>query len=98
MAARKLKTFVTSIGFYDLAVAAPSMKAALEAWNSTRNLFHDGTAQEMDDASVVQATLTQPGVVLRRPVGSTGDYKEKPDALMDLPTTTSRQYVPRCAL
>lgn len=30
--ARKLKTYQTSLGFYDLAIAAPSMKAALEAW------------------------------------------------------------------
>jgi len=28
---RRLKTYQTSLGFYDLAVAAPSMKAALEA-------------------------------------------------------------------
>ena len=32
--ARKLKTFTTSIGFFDLAIAAPSMKAALEAWGA----------------------------------------------------------------
>jgi hypothetical protein len=30
--ARKLKTYQTSLGFFDLAMAAPSMKAALEAW------------------------------------------------------------------
>jgi hypothetical protein len=36
--ARKLKTFQTSIGFYDLAVAAPSMKAALEVWGAGSNL------------------------------------------------------------
>ena len=89
--ARKLKTFVTSIGFYDLAVAAPSMKAALEAWDSKRNLFHDGTAQETEEPSVVRATFTQPGVVLRRPVGSSGEYKEKPDALKDLPANAPRQ-------
>jgi len=29
--ARKLRTYQTSLGFYDLAIAAPSMKAALEA-------------------------------------------------------------------
>jgi hypothetical protein len=29
---RKLKTYQTSVGFYDLAIAAPSMKGALEAW------------------------------------------------------------------
>src|ERR1700684_3693067 len=28
--ARQLKTFQTSLGFFDLAIAAPSMKAALE--------------------------------------------------------------------
>lgn len=66
----KLKTFTTSIGFYDLAVAAPSMKAALQAWGVRRNLFHEGTAQETDHADVVDATLAQPGVVLRRAVGS----------------------------
>jgi hypothetical protein len=28
----KLKTYQTSLGFFDLAIAAPSMKGALEAW------------------------------------------------------------------
>jgi hypothetical protein len=32
--ARKLKTYQTSLGFFDLAIAAPSMKAALEAWGA----------------------------------------------------------------
>jgi hypothetical protein len=32
--ARKLKTYRTSLGFFDLAIAAPSMKAALEAWGA----------------------------------------------------------------
>jgi hypothetical protein len=40
--ARKLKTYQTSLGFFDLAVAAPSMKAALEAWGADSNLFHQG--------------------------------------------------------
>jgi hypothetical protein len=30
--ARKLKTYQTSLGFFDLGVAAPTMKSALEAW------------------------------------------------------------------
>jgi hypothetical protein len=30
--ARKLKTYQTSLGFFDLVIVAPSMKAALEAW------------------------------------------------------------------
>jgi hypothetical protein len=32
--AKKLKTYETSLGFFDLAIAAPSMRAALEAWGA----------------------------------------------------------------
>jgi hypothetical protein len=37
--ARKLKVYRTPTGFYDAYVAAPSQKAALEAWGVDRNLF-----------------------------------------------------------
>lgn len=74
--ARKLKTYQTSLGFFDLAIAAPSMKAALEAWGADSNLFHQGAAKESDDPSVVAATMKKPGVVLRRPVGSDGSFSE----------------------
>lgn len=74
--ARKLKTYQTSIGFFDLAVAAPSMKAALEIWGADSNLFHQGFAQETDDAAIVAATVAHPGSVLRRPVGTDGAFKE----------------------
>src|SRR4051794_9121866 len=73
--ARKLKTYETSLGFFDLAVAAPSMKAALEAWGAESNLFHQGVANEGDDPDVVAATLAAPGVVLKRPVGSNKPFK-----------------------
>ena len=74
--ARKLKTFQTSLGFYDLAIAAPSMKAA---WGAGSNLFHQGFAKEMDDLDVVAATMSKPGVVLRRPAGSNGRFGEDAD-------------------
>jgi colicin import membrane protein len=74
--ARKLKTYQTSLGFYDLAVAAPSMKAALEAWGAGSNLFHQGVAKESDDPDVVAAAMSKPGVVLRRAVGSDGPFSE----------------------
>ena len=35
--ARKLKTYTTSAGFFDLASAAPSMKAALESFSTDGN-------------------------------------------------------------
>ncbi|MBR1224259.1 MULTISPECIES: cell envelope biogenesis protein TolA [unclassified Bradyrhizobium] len=74
--ARKLKTYQTSLGFFDLAIAAPSMKAALEAWGADSNLFHQGAAKETDDPDVLSATMAKPGVVLRRPVGSDGPFGE----------------------
>jgi hypothetical protein len=74
--ARKLKTYQTSLGFFDLAVAAPSMKAALEAWGADSNLFHQGAAKQSEDPDIIAATMAAPGVVLKRPVGSSGSFKE----------------------
>jgi hypothetical protein len=74
--ARTLKTYQTSLGFFDLAVAAPSMKAALEAWGADSNLFHQGAAKQSEDPDVIAATMAAPGVVLKRPVGSSGPFKE----------------------
>lgn len=77
--ARKLKTYLTSIGFFDQAVAAPSMKAALQAWGADSNLFHQGFAAEIDDPDIVAATMAHPGVVLKRPVGSKQAFKVSAD-------------------
>jgi hypothetical protein len=82
--ARKLKTYETSLGFFDLAIAAPSMKAALDAWGADSNLFHQGAAKQSEDPDVVAATMAKPGVVLKRPVGSTGHFKEHAELPRDL--------------
>jgi hypothetical protein len=74
--ARKLKTYQTSLGFFEQAIAAPSMKAALEAWGADSNLFHQGAAKESHDPEVIAATMAKPGVVLKRPVGSDGLFGE----------------------
>jgi len=81
---RKLKTYQTSLGFYDLAVAAPSMKAALKEWGAGSNLFHQGFAKETDDPDVIAATMAQPGVVLKRPAGSSGRFAEQAGLPADL--------------
>lgn len=73
---RKLKTYITNLGFFELALAAPSMKAALEAWGMGHNAFHQGFARETDDPRIVAATMAQPGVVLKRPVGSKSAFQE----------------------
>jgi hypothetical protein len=60
------------------------MKAALEAWGTGSNLFHQGAARETDDADVVAATMSKPGVVLKRPAGSNGRFAEHSDLPSDL--------------
>ncbi|MGY3529339.1 MULTISPECIES: cell envelope biogenesis protein TolA [Bradyrhizobium] len=82
--ARKLKTYQTSLGFFDLAIAAPSMKAALEAWGADSNLFHQGAAKESGDPDVIEAAMAAPGVVLKRPVGSNGPFREHAELPTDL--------------
>src|SRR6185437_535448 len=74
--ARKLKTYQTALGFFEQAIAAPSMKAALKAWGADSNLFHQGAAKESRDPDVIAATMAKPGVVLKRPVGSNGPFGE----------------------
>jgi colicin import membrane protein len=95
--ARKLKTYQTSVGFFDLAIAAPSMAAALRAWGSETNLFQQGFAKETDDPAIVAATLAKPGVVLRRPVGSDGAFSEHAELPKELPVdkVTEKPAKPR---
>ena len=93
--ARKLKTYQTSLGFFDLAIAAPSMKAALEAWGADSNLFHQGAARESDDPDVIAAAMKKPGVVLRRPVGSDGSFSEHAELPTNLDGEKRRTKAPR---
>jgi colicin import membrane protein len=88
--ARRLKTYQTSSGFFDLAVAAPSMKAAAEAWGSRTNVFRQGFATETRDPAIIAATMAKPGVVLRRPVGSHGPFTEHAELPKDLPVEKVR--------
>ncbi len=87
---RALKVFKTHIGFHDLVVAAPSMKAAAEAWEAHPRLFSQGFAAVTNEPEAVRAALEQPGVVLRRPHGQPGPYKAQPDRPA-MPKVTNRQ-------
>jgi colicin import membrane protein len=91
--ARKLKTYQTSVGFFDLAIAAPSMKAAAEAWGSHTDVFRRGFAKETQDPAIVAATMARPGVVLKRPVGSNEPFSEHA-ALPRLPNIDSAKESP----
>ncbi len=61
----RLKVFRTAIGFHDAYVAAPSQKAALEAWGSDHNLFASGAAEVATDEALAKAPLDNPGKVLK---------------------------------
>ncbi len=81
--ARKLKVFVTPIGFHDAYVAAPSRVAALRAWGSARDLFARGMACEVTDPDLMGEALAHPGEVIRRrrgPAEPPGDRSPKRDS------------------
>lgn len=90
----KLKSFVTQSGFFDLAIAAPSMKAAADAWGLPQNVFQQGFAEQTDDPAIIAATLAHPGIVLKRAVGSKGAFKENADPPTSLPAGTEPRATP----
>ena len=62
---RALKVYRTAIGFHDAYVAAPTQKAALEAWGADRNLFASGRAELVTDPRLTRAPLADPGKVVK---------------------------------
>lgn len=75
----QLKVFRATLGFYEAVVAAASQAAALRAWGVRENLFQHGAAAATDDPLATEPALAQPGVVLRRAVGGTGQFAAEPD-------------------
>lgn len=69
-----LKVFRTPIGFHDAYIAAPSQKAALEAWGADSNLFARGVAERVSDPDLTKEPLSRPGIVIRRARGTTADH------------------------
>ena len=67
------------------------MKAALEAWGADSNLFNQGAAMQSEDPDVVKATMAAPGVVLKRPVGSSGPFKKHAELPTDLAGDRSKK-------
>jgi colicin import membrane protein len=87
---RKLKVFRAHFGFYDEIVAAPSQKAALEAWGAKPHEFSQGFAKVTEESALVAAALAQPGIVLKRQFGSKGAFKA--DAkLARVPATSTKK-------
>jgi hypothetical protein len=89
--APKLKVFRLPIGFHDAFVAAPSQKAAIEAWGSDKDVFRRGQAEQVTDPALTREPLDRPGEVIKRLRGTAA---EQLAALADepeqTPTTTAR--------
>ena len=97
MAGGRLKVFQAQFGFYDSVVAAPSQPAALRAWGTHQNLFAQGQARLATDEAAIRAALEQPGVPLRRPVGSSGSFELEPSALPKIPDAPPESPAARSA-
>ena len=67
--ARAPKVFTWSDGFHRYTVAATSRAKALAAWETDRDLFKEGVAEEAPDAPDARAALAAPGAVIRRAEG-----------------------------
>ena len=101
--ARKLKVFRTPIGFHDAYVAAPSQKAALQAWGTETDLFARGVAEQVTDAALMEKPLAHPGDVIRKTRGSVDDHlaalpanpKRKPADATDAPPAKPRRTKPK---
>ena len=73
----KLKLFKTVIGFHDAYVAAPSQKAALEAWGASTDLFGAKLAERVDNPAICQAAFEKPGTIVTAKRGTTKEWAER---------------------
>lgn len=71
---RALKVYRTAIGFHDAYVAASSMKAALAAWGTDKDLFARQAAELVEDPALTAEPLAHPGEVIRKLRGSAAEH------------------------
>jgi hypothetical protein len=55
------------------------------------NVCHQGAARESDDPGVVAATMANPGIILKPPVGSTGPFREHAELPDNLSAAENRR-------
>ncbi|HEY8698578.1 MAG TPA: hypothetical protein VIM02_13275 [Rhizomicrobium sp.] len=79
-----IKVYTSNLGFYQVAVAARSQRMALAHWGMKRDLFREGLAEESRDPKAVEAAMRKVGMVVRRPLGSTGPFEERAEAQQTL--------------
>lgn len=83
--APRLKLFRTPIGFHDAYVAAPSQKAALQAWGADADLFARGIAESIDDPKLLAEAAQKPGTVIKRARGTAAEHLASANKSMKAP-------------
>lgn len=71
--ASKLKVYKIPIGFHDAYVAAPTQKAAIEAWGSDKDVFQRKQAELVTDPELTREPLENPGEVIKRLRGTAAE-------------------------
>jgi len=71
--APKLKVFRMAVGFHDAYVAAPSQKAAAEAWGADPSVFARKEAELVTDPELTKEPLARPGEVVKRLRGTAAE-------------------------
>ena len=89
---RALRVYRLPIGFHDAYVAAPTQKAAIEAWGSDKDVFQRGQAELVTDAELTKEPLENPGKVIKRLRGTAA---EQIAALGETPAPASKRSAPR---
>ncbi len=74
----RIKVFRTQIGLSDYVVATSSQKAALEAWDVSRNLFANGEAEVTDDPKAIAAAMTNIAKAVQMPRAGANKVARKP--------------------
>lgn len=70
---RALKVYRLPIGFHDAYVAAPTQKAAIEAWGSDKDVFQRQQAELVTDPELTKEPLESPGKVIKRLRGTAAE-------------------------
>src|SRR5687767_3153146 len=84
----QLKVFRMPVGFHDAYIAAPSQKAAIEAWGSSNDVFARGEAERVTDPDLMAEPLAKPGVVIKKLRGTAEEQ------LAALPPNKARKRKP----
>jgi hypothetical protein len=100
--APKLKVFRMAVGFHDAYVAAPSQKAAAEAWGADASVFSRKEAELVTDPALMTEPLARPGEVVKRlrgtaaeQIAALGETREAPPKPAAKPSTPAPKPKPR---